>query len=465
MTASLWRAEDVVRAVRGQCLHEQTWRASGVAADIRTVAPGDVFVALQDPLHDGHDDVAAAFEAGAVAAIVMRRPLQTLPQSSLIFVEDTLSALWNLGRAARERARAKIIAVTGSVGKTSARDMLRLSLGAVGKTYARDCFSYEQNRLPLALANLPPDADYGIFEMNPNSSENAKTISLAVRPDALLVTLVEDEAAAFPEIFDGLKRRGIAIINRDMPAWTSLSAAAKKRGAKTVLSFSEKGKADAVLRACAPLGDGSAIKAAISKREILYILGTSGRHQAMNSLGVLLTAQAVTGKIDECAAALAHNKTLSGYGYVETIALTFGDITLIDESLHASPASVAAAVSLLGLTEPKGDGRRILVLGDMRDTGKVAPDLHIALAPVIKEAGIDLVYCCGDTVRYLFDVLPDAMRGCYEPTSEDLAFFVARSVQAGDVVLVKGAPGVEMRRVVEALRKLKAAPLQKSINA
>ena len=245
----LWTAEEIIRAVRGHCLQEQNWNATGVSIDSRFLVKGDVFIALQGPVHDGHDHVAAAFAAGAAAAIVSRQPAQTPGDSPLIFVEDTFVALQDLGRAGRDRAQGKIIAVTGSVGKTSTKEMLRLSLSAVGKTYANRGSFNNHWGVPLALASLPADAAYGVFELGMNHAGELAALSALARPDIALITTIEAVhleffasteaiADAKAEIFDGMQETGIVVLNRDNPHSARLASAAKSKGIKKILYFS-----------------------------------------------------------------------------------------------------------------------------------------------------------------------------------------------------------------------------------
>ncbi|MFA4994071.1 MAG: UDP-N-acetylmuramoyl-tripeptide--D-alanyl-D-alanine ligase [Bdellovibrionales bacterium] len=464
----LWQAEEIVRAVRGRCLQEQSWGVSGISIDSRMVTSGDLFIALKEEARDEQASVAAAFAAGASAAIVSRQPMQVPPAAPLVFVDDTFAALHDLGRQGRARAQGKIIAVTGSVGKTSTKEMLRLALGAVGAVYAVSGNFNNSWGLPLALANLPEDTDYGIFEMGLTHAGELAALSLLARPDIAVITSIEAVhlecfasleglADAKAEVFLGMTENGIVLLNRDNLQYARLANAAKKRGIRKIASFSTNEKADAVVRECFPSGEGSAVKAVIAGRKISYSIGEPGMHLVKNSLAALLASFAASGKIDECAAALSHYRLLEGSGSLKTIDLfDGGQIKLIDEGDNASPASLRAALGVLAETKLNKKGRGILVLGDMLGLGETAPDLHIGLAPDIVTAGVSLVFCCGDMMRYLYDALPDALRGAYALDSEELAPLVARVVRADDVVTVKGSEGMKMKRIVEELEAFNA---------
>ncbi len=466
MTAKLvWQAEEVIRAVGGQCLHEQTWEAHGVSINTRTIQPLDLFIALVGGARDGHDYVAEAFEKGASAAIVSRQPPQVAADAPVILVEDTFTALENLGRAGRQRCKADIVAVTGSVGKTSSKEMLRVMLNAVGETYANEGNLNNQWGVPLSLSRMPAQARYGVFELGMNHAGELTGLSQQVRPDVALITTIEAVhleffasldaiADAKAEVFLGMNANGAAVLNRDNAQFARLAAGAKNHGLKKILGFGRDGKADARMLNYAATPDGSEIEADILGRKINYSLTTHGEHLALNSLGALLAAVAAGGDLDACVAALAHYRQPAGRGGVQTIILAEGNITVIDESYNASPAAVRAAVHVLGQKTPPVGGHRILVLGDMKELGTEAHALHAGLASDIIKADITRVFCCGEMMAYLYEALPPNLRGAYAPDSAELTPHVISALHAGDIITVKGSHSMNMNLIVDALKAL-----------
>jgi UDP-N-acetylmuramoyl-tripeptide--D-alanyl-D-alanine ligase len=473
MTAILtWQAEDVIRAVQGQCLHEQNWHARGVAIDSRSVTPGDLFVALKGPTNDAHDYVADVFAKGAAAAIVMRQPAQIPTASPLIFVDDTFTALENLGAAGRARAEASILAVTGSVGKTGTKEMLRLMLSAVGDTYANQGSFNNHWGVPLSLARLPEEASYGVFELGMNHAGELGPLSKQVSPDVALITTIEAVhmeffasvemiADAKAEIFLGLKPDGTAVLNRDNPHFGRLRDAARKQGIKRIQSFGSEAKADARLIEYTGTPEGGIVAAEILGHKVKYLLGAQGPHLALNSLGALLAAIAGGGDMATCAEALAHYRPPQGRGVISTIHVAGGDITLVDESYNASPVAVRAAMKVLGQTTPGSGGRRIFVLGDMKELGAASASMHADLAADIAAAKIDKLYCCGEAVGHLYEALPRDVRGFHARDSVDLAPRVAAEIHAGDIVTVKGSHSMKMELVVEAIKALDPSSQEK----
>lgn len=466
----IWQAEDIIRAVRGECLHEQSWQCGGVSIDSRTVKSGDLFIALKGPVHDGHDHVAAAIAAGAGAAIVARQPPHTTPVTPLIFVEDTFKALEALGYAGRMRSTGTIIAVTGSVGKTSTKEMLRLALGATGGTYANEGSLNNHWGVPLSLARLPADALYGVFELGMNHAGELKILSEQVKPQVALITTVEAVhleffpsveaiADAKAEIFCGLSKNGTAVLNRDNRYFQRLTAAAKAQSIKNILSFGRDSKADARMVDYSSENGIGLITCDVMGKSLRFRLGAPGEHLAMNTLGALLTAAAAGSDVEACAEALAAYRQPKGRGVIENLPLKSGEFTLIDESYNASPVAVGFAARVLGQMPVAKNGRRILVLGDMRELGTESPALHTALAKDIQDAKIDLVYCCGEMMHHLFNAIPSTLRGAHAADSSALAPLVADAVHAGDIVTVKGSLSMAMSKIVAALRALSADQL------
>jgi len=461
-----WQAEEVLHAVRGSSRQGASWTAHGVSIDSRTTRPGDLFIAIKGPEKDAHDFTAQAFAAGAVAAIVHKEPGQVPHDALLVMVEDTFTALQDLGRVGRQRSGARILAVTGSVGKTSSKEMLRAILETCGDTHANEGSLNNHWGVPLSLARLPADARFGVFEIGMNHAGELGPLSREVQPHVSLITNVEAVhleffdsveaiADAKAEIFLGMDPDGVAVLNRDNQHYARLLAAAMTQGLKTTLSFGSGTGCDARLTGIKLAEDGSEIEAEIFGKKYAYFLGSPGWHYAINSLGALLAAASAGADPGKGALALASWRPPSGRGERITVSLEDGtSITLIDESYNASPASMRAAINLLGKTPTKRGGRRIAVLGDMKELGTSSPGLHAALARNLEESGVDLVHCCGEMMAHLYDALPLRIRGRLERDSVGLAYVVSGDVRAGDAVMVKGSHSMKMDIVVNAIKAL-----------
>ena len=456
----LWTRDEAVAATGGAC--DTDWRASGVSIDSRTLQPGELFVALAGPTHDGHDFIAKALAAGAAAVLAHRRPEGLAAEAPLLLVKDTLEGLRRLGAAARARSRATCLAVTGSVGKTSTKEMLRHVLAAQGPAFAAAASFNNHWGVPLTLARLPAEARYAVFEIGMNHAGEIRPLSRLARPHVALVTQIAPAhieyfpdglagiADAKAEIFEGLEPGGHAVINRDAPQAERLVARATALGAR-VLTFGRHADATVRLLDLSLHATCSAIKARVGRETLDYCLSLPGEHMAMNSLGVLAAVQAAGADLVKAAQAMAGLKGLKGRGQRRTIAVAGGSCELIDDSYNANPVSMAAALAVLGQVRPGPGGRRVAVLGDMLELGAQRDALHAGLATPLLDARVDLLFACGPGMAALFAALPAERRGLHTADSAQLAPRVLASLRPGDVVLVKGSLGSRMARVIETL--------------
>lgn len=457
MTA-LWTAGEVAAATGGQARGD--FVSHGVSIDSRTVAPGDLFIALRGENFDAHEFVAQAFAKGAAAAIVERIPDQVAADSPLILVADTMAALTSLGRAARQRSRARIIAVTGSVGKTGTKEALRLALSGQGPTHASASSFNNQWGVPLSLARMPRETAFGIFELGMNHAGELSELSLIARPHVAMVTNVEAAhigyfasveaiADAKGEIFAGVEPDGTAIINRDNLHFARLTAAARSRNVAHIIRFGEHPEADVRLIECRLAATASTVVASVFGEAVRYTIPLPGRHWVMNSLAVLAAVKAADGDVADAAAALANMPSLAGRGSRHTVARPGGSFELIDESYNANPASMRAAIAVLGATEIAAGGRRIAVLGTMLELGADAARLHAELADPLIAAGVDLVFTVGSEMEELRLALPERMRGSHCARSAEMVGILDAALRPGDVVTIKGSLGSRMTEIVK----------------
>ena len=437
---------------------------AGLSIDTRSVKTGDLFFAIRGDVHDGHDFVRAAFAAGAAAAVVDEAHAPALAGLPCLYVvDDVLAALGRLGAAARDRSEARVVAVTGSVGKTSVKEALRLVMADAGTTHASPASFNNHWGVPLTLARLPAEARYAVFEIGMNHAGEITPLVALVRPHIALVTTVaaahlehfasvDEIADAKGEIFSGVVPGGVAILNRDIDTYARLRRHAEASPARHVLTFGQHEEADARLVACTPTREGSDVSTRVLGRRVDFHLGAAGLHSAVNALGVLLAARAAGIDVDSAAASLGRYTAGHGRGAKSLLQLGGGTATLIDESYNANPTSMRAALAVLGATAPSGAGRRIAVLGDMRELGPEAERLHAELAEDVLAAGVDRVYAAGPLSHALFMRLPPELRGLWGEAATAIEGALADGIGPGDVVMVKGSNGSRMGPVVAALK-------------
>ncbi len=461
--AALWTLKAVVAATGGKLVGEGgIENFGGVAIDSRTVAAGDIFVAIRGERLDGHDFAAAALKGGAGIAIVLRHDQTMRAAGTLLEVDDPLAALERLAAAARARSSARIAAITGSVGKTSTKEALRLALSASGLTHASAASYNNQWGVPLSLARLPLEARFAVFEIGMNHPGEITPLVNLVRPHVAVITTIAEShlgyfgslaeiAEAKAEIFSGIEPGGAAVINRDTPFFAQLWAAGRAAGIERIAGFGAHPEADARLDHLVLHERCSCVKATIDGEEVAFRLGAPGRHMAMNSLAVLECVHLMGADLALGALKLAEMIPAKGRGLRLELKVPDGSAILIDESYNANPTSMRAALALLGHTAPGRHGRRIAILGDMLELGEEAAHMHAALASAIDEAATDVLYACGPNMVHLWNAISPGRRGAYAETSEDLKAPVTGDVRPGDVIMVKGSLGSRMGPLVEAL--------------
>lgn len=455
-----WTTEAILAITGG--ITSGDWVATSVSIDTRTLEPGALFVALPGTKVDGHDYVKAALEKGAAGALVSRK-VEGVDASKLVIVKDVERALSALGAAGRDRSQAKFIGITGSVGKTGAKEMLAAALSAVGKVYATKGNLNNHLGVPLILANLPLDAEYAVIEMGMNHAGEIAPLSRLARPDVSLITTVEavhieyfeniegiaDEKAA---IFDGM-RGGVAVLNADNAQFERLKKHAQAKNLDRILPFGTGKSALCRMTRYAIDDTQSVIGAVIAGTPMQYTIGTIGKHWALMSVAVLGIVEALRADIAKAAAALAHFHEPKGRGQIKKLTVKAGNLRLVDDAYNASPVSVKGAIEKLAEIRDAAPvrPRTLVVLGDMLELGEHAEDMHVGLVPALVNNQMDLVFAAGKFMEKLYEALPEAMRGAYKPTSRELAPAVVEALRADDLVLVKGSRGSRMDLVVDAI--------------
>jgi UDP-N-acetylmuramoyl-tripeptide--D-alanyl-D-alanine ligase len=463
MSAPLWTPEEVATATGARPIGTLP-PVSGVSIDTRTLKAGDLFFAIKGDVHDGHGFVRDALAKGAAAAVVSEeRAAEFEGAGPLLVAPDVLDAMRRLGIAARRRSAAKIVAVTGSVGKTGTKEAMRLGFERLGKTHAAVASYNNHWGVPLTLARMPPDTAFGVFEIGMNHAGEIEPLTRMVRPHVAVVTTVEPVhieffrsilaiADAKGEVFCGLEPGGTAVINRDNAQFERVKAHALASAAGRVLSFGEHEGADVHAERIILKPDQSIVEARVLGTPLVYRVGAPGKHVAMNSLSVLASVKAVGGDFALAAQVLAELKPPEGRGERTVLRAPGGDFLLIDEAFNANPASMRAALANLGATDPAPGGRRVAVLGDMLELGPDGAAHHRDLAEAV-EANSEIVFAAGPLMDNLVRALPPERRGGYAGSAAELEATVLANVRAGDVVMVKGSKGILVSRIVKALKE------------
>jgi UDP-N-acetylmuramoyl-tripeptide--D-alanyl-D-alanine ligase len=460
----LWTTADLIAATHGRPIGNLPQGINGISIDSRAISNGEAFFAIKGDRVDGHDFATFAAANGASLLVVSEGKLPALGRMTtpLLVVQDVLQALIDLGCAARDRTAARIIAVTGSVGKTTTKEMLRQALSPSGSVHASVASFNNHWGVPLTLARMPENTDFGIFEIGMNHPDEIRPLVAMVRPHVAIVTTIaaahlgnfkdlEDIAAAKAEIFEGIVPGGHALLNRDNAQYAFLEKAAVAAGVSHIHGFGAHAKAEYRLIEFINEAEGDILWTAIGGQTLEIPMGAPGRHIAENAIAVLGATHLAGADVEKAMSGLAAMQPEKGRGRRYRLAKDDGWFTLIDESYNANPASMRAAIALLRDARPEDGGRRIAILGDMLEMGEHSPAVHAELAEPLLEAGITDVWIGGPDMASLRDALPQDIHTEYRADADQLAAFAVDAVRAGDVLVVKSSKGTGFSRIVAAL--------------
>lgn len=466
MSEWLWALEDLIAAMAAEPRGALPLGINGVSIDTRSLEIGDAYFAIKGDVHDGHKFVAAAFKSGAALSVVSHEKLNQLEGDTgpLLVVNDVLKAMEALGRASRVRSNAQIIAITGSVGKTTTKEALRLALSACGKVHASAASYNNHWGVPLTLARMPVDVDYGIFEIGMNHPGEISTLVRMVKPHVAAIMNVaavhlgafrdvDEIALAKAEIFEALTKNGTAVLNADDDRLPILLERAKQNGVKNIVLFGEAKSADVHIDKLVLHGSCSCLTANVIGTPMVVKVGAPGRHIVQNIAGVLAIVKLVDADLARAGLALANMEAVKGRGQQVLLDHPDGQLKLIDESYNANPTSMTAALNLLGASQPKGAGRRVAVLGDMMELGETSGQLHASLAHAVLNNKIDRVYLAGNEMKSLADALKGEVECVHADGIEALAPKVISELRGGDVVMAKASLGMKFAVLIEELKR------------
>lgn len=460
----LWDMQSIAKATGGRPFGTMPEGVTGISIDTRTLQRGEAFFAIKGDRFDGHDFATAAMAAGARLLVVSEEKIPALGRLGVpkLVVPDVLKALEGLADAARKRTRAKVIAVTGSVGKTTTKGMLRHVLGSVGSVHVAERSFNNHWGVPLTLARLPADCDYAVFEIGMNHAGEIEPLAKLVQPHIAVITMIaaahlgyfkglDDIARAKGEIFSGVVRGGNGLLNRDDQRWALLSEMANEAGIKNIWGFGESARAQFRLMQWEPQDDGSTFTFKIAGQDMTGRVGAPGRHMVQNALAAVGAGYLAGADASTLVAALGDFSAEEGRGSRHRLRIGGGSFMLIDESYNANPASMRAAVQLLDNTPVPDDGRRIAVLGDMLELGAHSATLHAALGEIIAATKIDLLLLGGAEMKALADNPPAGLQTEYRENPEELQSLLIETIKPGDTIMIKSSKSIGFSKLVDAL--------------
>ena len=458
---TLWSSTDVETATGGYAT--TNWFATGISIDTRTIQAGELFVALKDQ-RDGHDFVATALANGASAALVSRVPDGVDKNAPLLIVPNVLAALQDMAQFARARTKAVVIGVTGSVGKTSTKEMLKTILSMSGKVHVAEKSFNNHWGVPLTLARMPMDVDFAVIEIGMNNPGEIRPLAKLANLDVAIVLNVSavhlksfknvhEIAYAKSEIFENLSSKATAIVNNDLPLTSVMMKIIKKVDAK-VITFGHAINSDYRLIETKRQDEKTISHVMINGVNTTFNFHAEGNHFAMNALAAIAAAQVAGASLSKIIQALSDWKAPAGRGERQLIKFSSGCIELIDESYNANPASMAAALEVLANSETLGS--KIAVLGEMGELGSEELSYHVKLASLDVITHINIFHLVGPMMQSMYEALPIEKRGLWVETTDELVLQIRSLLSVNDIVMVKGSNYTQFSKIVEAIKKFDA---------
>ncbi len=452
---------EIVAATGGRAVNVTAESVKSVSIDSRDIAPGALFVAIKGDRLDGHDYVRAAIEAGAAAALVSEDRAQEFADLPVVVVPDAFQGLIELAKAARARSAAKIVAVTGSAGKTTTRETIRMVLAEHGPTHAAIKSLNNHWGVPLTLARLPRDAAYGVFEIGMSAPGEIVPLTGLVKPDIAVITTIapahmenfdslDDIARAKAEIFAGLGADGTAVVNTDHPCLEVLRAEAGKAGVAHFVTYGASETADVRITDAAQVGQGMQATIVLPDVDVPLKLASPGMHRLANATAAMCVARAAGLDPADAARTLAGFREPDGRGAILELGPPGNPLTVIDESYNANPVSMAAALEVFGATAT--GAARIVVLGDMLELGSESPRMHAELKQLVLNAEPTRVFLVGTEMAHLRDALGGVVDTTHADSVEDIAQALLDSLDYGDTVMVKGSNSIKLHTLVSRIR-------------
>jgi UDP-N-acetylmuramoyl-tripeptide--D-alanyl-D-alanine ligase len=458
MTQLLYTIADILAATGGTTSLDPSTQISSISIDSRELGPDALFVAIKGDRFDGHDFVDKALENGAVAALVGRGEGE-----KRVVVPDALEGLRDIARAARERSRAIVVGVTGSVGKTTTKEAIRVVFEAAGRTHASIKSFNNHWGVPLMLARFPQDAQFGVFEMGMSAPDEIRPLAQLVRPHIAVITTVaaahleafgslDGIARAKAEIFAGLEPGGTAVLNADHAQLAVLLDEANAAGVRNVVTYGEARGADWRILDVETAADRSFATVEHEGVHYALVLNVPGRHMVANATAALAVAHLAGVEPSVALRALAGFGAQPGRGQRLLLGPVDKPLLLIDESYNANTASMTAALDVFAAQSAPG-GRKLLILGDMLELGPQSAELHASLAPAVIASGAERIYLVGASMAALAEALGPSRVAAHTQTAADMAEIVLNDLAYGDALMVKGSNGVGLAGLVEKVRK------------
>ena len=459
---SIWSSDEVSKVIRNKI--ESSWYCNALEFDSRKVQPGSIFFAMPGTKFDGHNFIDDAVKSGAIALIVQKSYKSSIYNNKLIKVDDVYKTLILMAQAARKRVNdsANIIAITGSSGKTSTKEMISSALSTLGLTYSNTGSFNNHVGVPYTLVNMSRNIEFGVFEIGMNNSNEISKLARLVKPNIAIITNVSEAhignfksikevIKAKAEIFEGLVDKGYILINRDFEHYNEIITYSEKLKNITTITYGLNNSSDIYLIERVVSKKGQKITVSAYGKNYTYEINFDGLHQAINSLAVLGVLLILKCDVKKGLNNLYKSTVPIGRGNKYDLLIDEKKSLLIDDSYNANPSSVIASLNMLN--EIAVNNRKVLILGEMGELGKHSLLLHKKLYNYLINLNINLVIFVGKNTKNLYNISKNNIECSWSESAEQIIKSdIDKLIKPMDTILVKGSRYMKMEVVVNYLR-------------
>ena len=457
----LWNSVDLEKITNGNS--SAYWECKGIEIDSRKVRKGDLFFPLPGKKLDGHNFIKEAIDRGAEATLIKKGFEENNSEFNNLIVEDVIESLYRLAKesitSAKKLYNTTFVAITGSSGKSSTKEIMRKACNSVVNAYANPDSYNNHIGVPYSLANIPRHTNCAILELGMNNFDEIKKLSILIKPFISIITnissahignfnSIQDIVKAKSEIFYGMDKSGFAILNRDQKFYKFIKDIASKEGIKNIITFGENKNSDVYLRSRKILNVGQALEVSVFGKTYIFEINIDGAHQAQNCLSVIAALKVMDYDMEKALTGLSNIDLLPGRGIKHKIYINNQESWLIDDTYNANPSSVEA--SLKSLKELSKGNRNVLVIGDMRELGNFSKELHQTIANLIIKLNTTLVFCVGYETQVIYkSIKNDSQAYWFKEISEMKKENYIDLLEPSDFILIKGSRAMKMEKLVK----------------
>jgi len=441
---------------------------NGVSINSKTIKKNNLFFAIHGKNSDGHNFVKEAIKKGAIKSVISKK-INNISNNKVIKVKNTFTTLNNLAKATRDCSSAKILGITGSVGKTTLKNLIGFALKNYGKVYYSPHSYNNKFGVPLSLSNLKKNTDYGVFEIGMDKKGEINNLSKIVKPEIAIINNIaeahfknfktlKDIAKAKAEIINNILEGGIIILNKDDKFFSFLSRIAQKKRVK-IISFGQKNRADIFLSGRRKIKNYYILKVIVKNKIFYFKTKNSTNNFASNVLACISVLFLLNLDLKKMKNKFTNFTIPEGRGDIKIVNKFKKKFKFIDESYNANPLSMRSAIKNMNSYKRKGKAKKLVLIGDMLELGKKTKKLHKELSTVINRSDVDKVFVYGKYIKETFNSLSTKKKGKVFNNLKEAYHHLGKILHNNDLLMIKGSNATGLNQLSKNIKKGKISAI------